>query len=115
MHRVFLGALLLVVAVAVLGVIGGLVVSVVWRRKFVALLKARHPEILKAAQTSPDVYPFGFPMASDSRLLRAVKDAHVDDAEVVKVARTLRRCNAVALSSMFVLIAFMLGSKLNLW
>ena len=115
MHKLLLGALLLVVVVAVLGVIGGLVASAVWRRKIVALLKTRYPEILEKARSSPDVYPFGFPVASNSRILRVVRDARLEDVEVVRVARTLRRCNAVALGSMGVVIAFMVGSKFNLW
>jgi hypothetical protein len=115
MHKAFLFALLLVAVAAVLGVLGGAVTGVVWRRQFVALLKARHPVILQTAQASPDVYPLGFPMASSTRLLRVVADAHLDDVEVTNVARTLRRCNAITLGSMIVLIAFMLGSKFNLW
>jgi hypothetical protein len=108
-------AILLLVAAAIVGVLGGGFAGVIWRRKLITLLRDRHTSILNAAQSSPDVCPLGFPIASSSRILRIVGRADLDDPEIAKVARTLRRCTITMLVSMAILIAFMLLSKLRLW
>jgi hypothetical protein len=115
MRHPFLVVVLIVTLAAVIGVFVGGVAGMILRRKLVALLKARHPLVLQKAQASPDVTVAGMRIASSSRLIRVVADAHIDDPAVTRVALVLRRCKTITLASGVILIAFMLGSKLNLW
>jgi hypothetical protein len=113
-YVVLLSSLILLVA-SFLGMVGGGLAAWIWRRKLASLLRERQPSILHAAQASPDVFPLGIPMASSKRLLDVLRDAHIDDADVARVARTLRRCNTLALSSAAVLITLMLLMRIKPW
>ena len=113
-YAVLLGSVILLAA-SFLGMVGGSLAGWIWRRKLVRLLRERHPSILQAAQASPDVAPLGVPMASSKRLLDVLSDAHLDDADVARVAKTLRRLYIFALSSAAALIALMLLMRIKPW
>ena len=113
-YAVLLGSLVLL-ALSFVGMAGGALAGVIWRRKLVNLLRERHPSVLQAAQASPDVAPLGVAIASSKRLLDTLGNAQLDDADVARVAGTLRWLYTFTLSCAAVLIGLMVLMRIKPW